>query len=76
MPGGFKMDKNLNTEELKKEIAKLESQIDLQEAELTYVNGLLLDVGFPEGIKTLKATAEELLAQWSPNVSERHLRGL
>ena len=54
------MDKNLNNEELRTRVATLESQVDLLEAELTYLNGLLVEVGFPEGIETLKATAEEL----------------
>ncbi|MCB1073651.1 MAG: hypothetical protein H7A41_04880 [Chlamydiales bacterium] len=69
------MDKNLNQEDLKARAAKLESQVDLLEAELTYLNGLLIEVGFPEGIKTLKATAEELLAEGSLNSHEKHLKG-
>ncbi len=69
------MDKNLNTEELKRHIAKLESQVDLQEAELTYLNGLLIEVGFPEGIETLKTSAEELLAEGSPSFPQEYLRG-
>ncbi|WP_194847930.1 hypothetical protein [Candidatus Neptunochlamydia vexilliferae] len=68
------MDNNPNNvKELEKTVAKLESQADLLEAELTYLNGLLIEVGFPEGIETLKATAEELLAEGSPS---SHLRGL
>ena len=69
------MDKNLNKEDLKARAANLESQVDLLEAELTYLNGLLIDVGFPEGIETLKATAEELLAEGSPSSHEKHLKG-
>ncbi|MDN3509506.1 MAG: hypothetical protein P0S93_05815 [Candidatus Neptunochlamydia sp.] len=69
------MDKNLNKEDLKARVAKLESQVDLLEAELTYLNGLLIEVGFPEGIKTLKATAEELLAEGIPSFHEKHLKG-
>lgn len=69
------MDKNLNKEDLKAHAAKLESQVDLLEAELTYLNGLLIDVGFPEGIETLKATAEELLAEGSTSSHEKHLKG-
>ena len=56
------MDNNLKEEALKARIAKLESQMDHLESELTYLDGLLIEVGFPEGITTLKATAEELLA--------------
>lgn len=57
------MDKNLNRNELRVYVAKLESQTDHLEAELTYLNRLLFDVGFPKGIETLKITAEELLAE-------------
>jgi len=57
------MNKNLNMDELVRLIAKQESKIDLLEAELSYLNRLLVSVGFPEGIQTLKATAEELLEE-------------
>jgi hypothetical protein len=56
------MDNNLNEEALKARSARLESQIDHLETELTYLDELLTRVGFPEGITTLKATAEEFLA--------------
>jgi len=46
-------------------IALLESQVDLLETELTHLNEMLINCGFPEGIKTLKATVEELLASES-----------
>lgn len=70
------MDKNLNKEELTHSVAKLESRIDFLEAELTYLNGLLVDVGFPEGITTLKATAEELLADGTYGLQQQHHKGL
>ncbi|MCP5505816.1 MAG: hypothetical protein H7A38_02910 [Chlamydiales bacterium] len=66
------MDHNLNEEALKARVAKLESQIDHLESELTYMNGLLIEVGFPEGITTLKATAEELLAD---GLHQKHVEG-
>lgn len=44
-------------------IAALESKIDFLETELSYLNELLVGVGFPEGIQTLKMSAEELLAE-------------
>lgn len=44
-----------------KQMAVYESRIDHLEAELSYLNRLLIDVGFPEGIATLKLSAEELL---------------
>ncbi|WP_420420521.1 hypothetical protein [Simkania sp.] len=62
------MDKTLNKDELVRLVAKQESKIDLLEAELTYLNRLLVNVGFPEGIETLKATAEELLQDTNENV--------
>jgi len=51
-----------NKDEMRRRIASLESRLDQAETELTYLNGLLMDSGFPEGIKTLKATIEELLS--------------
>ena len=47
-------------------IAVLESRIDHLETELSYLNNLLIQVGFPEGIATLKWTAEELLQESRP----------
>ena len=69
------MDKNLNNEELRTRVATLESQVDLLETDLTYLNGLLVEVGFPEGIRTLKATAEELLAE-GVIAPHEHLEGM
>ena len=66
------MDNNLKEEALKARIAKLESQVDHLEAELTYLDGLLIEVGFPEGITTLKETAEELLAD---GLHHEHVEG-
>lgn len=62
------MDKIINKDELVRLVAKQESKIDLLEAELIYLNRLLVNVGFPEGIETLKATAEELLRDSSENL--------
>jgi hypothetical protein len=42
-------------------IAALESKIDHLETELSYLDTLLINCGFPEGIKTLKQSAEELI---------------
>lgn len=50
-------------------IAALESKIDHLETELSYLNRLLQEVGFSEGITTLKQTAEELLRETSPTHS-------
>lgn len=52
-----------NTKELRSRVAALESKVDLLEAELVYLNEILMRCGFPEGIKTLKSTVEELLLE-------------
>lgn len=43
------------------ELAVLESRIDHLETEFSYLNQLLIDCGFEEGIRTLKVSAEEML---------------
>ncbi len=48
---------------LRTAVAVLESKVDMLEAELGYLNEMLVRCGFPEGITTLKATVEELLAE-------------
>lgn len=55
---------------LQTRVALLESQVDLLETEITNLNELLVDCGFPEGIKTLKSTVEELLASGGSEHSE------
>ncbi len=47
----------------KKVIAGLQSRIDHLETELAYINELMTKCGFPEGIKTLKMSAEELVEE-------------
>ena len=59
-----------NTTELNSKIAGLESQVDVLESELSYIDQLLLKCGFPEGIKTLKKTVEELLSESSLDINE------
>lgn len=54
-----------NNKELNGKVASLESQIDLLEAELVHLNEMLMGCGFPEGIKTLKETMQEVLAEQS-----------
>lgn len=49
--------------QLKARVASLESKVDMLESELTYLNDMLIRCGFPEGIKTLKETVQELLAE-------------
>lgn len=63
------MDNNVS--QLKSRVASLESKIDMLESELTYLNDMLIKCGFPEGIKTLKETVHELLAEESLPLNER-----
>lgn len=44
-----------------KKIASLESLVDYLKTELSYLNQMLVDCGFVEGITTLKMAAEEML---------------
>jgi hypothetical protein len=50
----------MNTEDLIKKLAHLESVNDMLLTELGYVDHLMRLVGFSEGIVTVKATAREL----------------
>ncbi|HUD00959.1 MAG TPA: hypothetical protein VMR37_01405 [Rhabdochlamydiaceae bacterium] len=59
-----------NTTELNSKVAGLESRVDLLESELSYIDQLLLKCGFPEGIKTLKRTVEELLSESPVDINE------
>lgn len=53
------MDSNNNYHQ----VAVLESRIDYLETELSHLNKILIECGFPEGIETLKLTAEELIEE-------------
>lgn len=44
-------------------VAVLESRIDHLETELSYLNKILVECGFPEGVETLKFTVEEVLRE-------------
>jgi hypothetical protein len=52
-----------NNIDLKRRISELESINDQLIAELRYLDGLLKEVGFEEGLITLKSAALELLDQ-------------
>ncbi|HEY4831255.1 MAG TPA: hypothetical protein VIH61_01665 [Waddliaceae bacterium] len=65
-----------NTTELNSRIAGLESHVDLLESELSYIDQLLLKCGFPEGIKTLKTTVEELLSESSIELNDNESEAL
>lgn len=44
-------------------IAALESRVDHLETELSYLNKILIQCGFPEGIATLKESVIEMLQE-------------
>lgn len=46
-----------------KQIAALESLVDYLKTEISYLNQILVDCGFAEGITTLKMAIEEWLAK-------------
>lgn len=46
-----------------RELARLESKIDILEAEYAYLDAILRKAGFPQGILTLKNTVEEILEE-------------
>ncbi len=49
--------------DLNKKVAALESLVDHLKTEISYLNKILVDCGFPEGIETLKMSALELLKE-------------
>lgn len=49
--------------EINKKLASLESLVDYLKTEISYLNQILIDCGFSEGIITLKAAAAEFLAK-------------
>lgn len=46
---------------MQRKLAKLESICDQLQSEMKYLDQLLVEVGFEEGLKTLKAAAIELI---------------
>ena len=46
-----------------KELARLESQIDLLETERSHLHEMLIRCGFSNGIQTLKETVQEVLEE-------------
>ncbi len=51
----------MSQDELLRKISELESMNDQLLSELRYLDGLLREVGFEEGLKTLKFAANELI---------------
>ena len=48
---------------LLKKVSKLESKLDIFETEFETLNNILIKCGFPNGIITLKETANQLLKE-------------
>ena len=53
----------MNEKKLTKRIAQLESLNDQLTSELEYLDNITRELGFQEGLKTLKAAATELLEE-------------
>ena len=48
---------------LRKRVSELESLNDQLQSEIRYLDDLLKEVGFEEGLKTLKEAAQEMIDQ-------------
>ncbi|MCH9611673.1 MAG: hypothetical protein S4CHLAM102_01430 [Chlamydiia bacterium] len=48
---------------LESKIAALETQVDHMASELSHLDAMLIECGFPGGISTLKETVEELVKE-------------
>lgn len=53
----------MSKDDLQKRISELESLNDQLLTEIRYLDKLLKDVGFEEGLKTLKFAAQEIIDQ-------------
>jgi len=58
-----KKEKIMNHDQMLKRISELESINDQLLTEIRYLDQLLKQVGFEEGLKTLKTAAKELIEQ-------------
>lgn len=47
--------------DVNKKVATLESLVDYLKTELSYLNQILVECGFSEGVTTLKQAAEEMI---------------
>ncbi|MEM8727358.1 MAG: hypothetical protein AAGE99_01395 [Chlamydiota bacterium] len=56
----------MDRDQLLRKVAKLESMCDQLQSEMRYLDRLLVEVGFEEGLKTLKAAAIELIDKKRP----------
>jgi len=57
----------MNNKDLIKRIAQLESLNDQLLSELHFLDSLSRELGFPEGLDSLKSTAKELLKEQEDN---------
>lgn len=57
------MSTNGNKKDLLKRISELESLNDQMMAELRYLDALLKEVGFEQGLQTLKKVAQEIIEE-------------
>jgi exonuclease VII small subunit len=62
----------MDNKQYEKVIAHLESKVDQLEAELVYLNKILIEVGFTDGISTLKQSVEELIEEESEVVKKSY----
>lgn len=53
----------MNNKTINSTVAQLESRIDYLETELCYLDQILIQCGFPQGVTTLKATVEEMISE-------------
>jgi hypothetical protein len=56
-------EEDMTKEQMLKKISELESINDQLQTEIRYLDKLLREVGFEEGLKTLKFAAKELIEQ-------------
>jgi hypothetical protein len=54
-----------NNIDLCKKVSYLETRLDFLETELSNLDELLVQTGFPNGVETLKETARELILEMS-----------
>jgi hypothetical protein len=52
-----------NNKKLLSKLASYESRVDHLETEIIYLNKILIECGFTEGIATLKETVNEILIE-------------
>jgi hypothetical protein len=60
----------LEKETLLKRISELEFMNDQLLSEIRYLDGLMREIGFEEGLKTLKVAANEILEQDKGDLTE------